>query len=181
MMCNTDSLSYVLLPGSEIPNWISHQAMGSSVSFRVPSYMDGRKIGKVLLCNVYAVNKEAPALGGVSLFIWRLCNKSSRDQYNYRNYTGGCMAINQAPNFDIFEDHIQAKVMEWDEIKMKSGDEIEVATDLQHSHGGEEGIDRQIVEVKRSGIHFVLDDGDEPSVRDDDEICESESEEDRRL
>ena len=179
MMCKKDYLSSVLLPGSEIPNWISHQAMGSSISFRVPPFMDGRKIGKVLSCIVYAANKEVPALGDRGLFRWRLCNKSSGDRSNDWYNVGVCKAITRAP---FFEDHLHAQVMAWGEdrrngIKMKSGDEIEVAIDLHkynsfHGRDMRCGIDPEIVEVKRSGIHFVLD---------DDEICESESEEDSRL
>ncbi|XP_059430129.1 disease resistance protein RPV1-like isoform X2 [Corylus avellana] len=191
MMCKTDYVSSVLLPGSEIPNWISHQAMGSSVSFRVPPFLDGCKISKVLLCIVYAANKEAPALGDEIYFIWRLCNKSSRDQSNDWYDVGRCELIERAPDFDIFEDHIHAQVMAWrdtlwyrrNRIKMRSGDEIEVAIDLHtrfQGRGCMRRIDPQIVEVKRCGIHFGLD-GDEPSVRDDDEISESESEEDSRL
>jgi hypothetical protein len=61
---------------------------------------------------------------------------------------------------------------------MKSGDEIEVDVDLQLWGQGIDhmdikcGIDPQIMEVKRCGIHFVVDEH-EPNVRDD-EISESE-------
>ncbi|XP_059461927.1 disease resistance protein RUN1-like [Corylus avellana] len=56
MLCKTDSSS-LCLPGSEIPNWFSHQTIGSLISFHVPSFLDG-KMGKVLVCVVYAANKE---------------------------------------------------------------------------------------------------------------------------
>ena len=173
-MCKTDEDCHGILPGSEIPNWISHQAMGSLVSFCVPPFLDGRKSSKVLLCIVYAANKEAPELGDWSFFQWRLCYKSSRDQSNDWYTVGKCKVITRAPDFDVFEDHIHAQVFaglntlwcEPNRMKMKSGDEIEVAIDL--IQGGRDymcGIDPQIVEVKRCGIHFVLD---------DDEISESE-------
>ncbi|XP_059430135.1 disease resistance protein RPV1-like [Corylus avellana] len=192
MMCKANYSNSVLLPGSEIPNWISHRAMGSSVSFRVPPSWDGRKIREVRLCIVYAAKKEAPASGDESWFSWRLCNKSSRDQSNDWYHLIPCEAITSAADFDLFEDHIYAHAMAWrycfafppTGIKMESGDEIEVAIDL---HKGYKpymcGIDPQIVEVKSSGIDFDLFDGDEPSVTDDDEIFESEneSEEDSRL
>jgi hypothetical protein len=178
-MCKTDYDSSVLLLESEIPNWISYQAMGSSVSFRVPPFLDGCKINKVLLCIVHAANKEAPALGDRSGFIWGLRNKSSRNQSNNGYDVGISDSISRAPGFDIFEDHIYARVWDWGVI-MKSGDEIEVT--IYDNEIQERsylcGIDPQIVEVKRCGIHIVLD-GDEPSVRDDVEI--SESEEDSRL
>ncbi|XP_059430130.1 disease resistance protein RPV1-like [Corylus avellana] len=165
---------YGVLPGSEIPNWISHQAMGSSVSFRVPPFLFGSKVSKVLLSIVYATNKESPALGD-GRFSWRLYNRSFRDESNHRCWVGSCNAITSVLDYDVFEDHILTRVMEWHvflrhllNFKMKCGDEIEVV------------ICPQLVEVKRCGIHFVLD-GDEPSVRDGDEISEIESEEDSRL
>jgi hypothetical protein len=175
MMCKTDDVCTVLLPGSEIPNWISHQAKGSSVSFRVPPFLDG-KMGKVLLCIVYAVNKEAPReiwdnpnrdiLNEWVSFRWRLCNKSSRDQSNNWDDVGD-LAILRASDFDIFEDHIFAQASK-NRRMMKSGDEIEVAI---HRYEPESmlyflGIRcPRIMEVKRCGIHFVVD---------DDEISESE-------
>ncbi|XP_059430136.1 disease resistance protein RPV1-like [Corylus avellana] len=193
MMCKADYCCSGLFPGSEITNWISHQAMGSLVSFRVPSSLDGRKISKVRLCIVYAANKEAPALGDRSWFSWRLCNKSSRDQSTDWYYLMPGVSSRTALNVDIFEDQIHAQVMAWrycfgyppNRITMKSGDEIEVAIDLKKGYKPYMcGIDPPIVEVKSCGIGFVLD-GDDPSVTDDDEISESESEseseEDSRL
>jgi hypothetical protein len=188
MMFKTDICS-VLLPGSEIPNWISHQTIGSSISFCVPSLLDGNIGGKMLLSVVYAVKKEAPR----EIFDqrrdlrWRmrLRNKSYRDRSNnwddWETVGDFYRVIPEGPDFDIFEDHIAARVIannSWTRniiSKMKSGHEIEVDVDLKLSaHPGivYERIDPQIMEVKRCGIHFVVDEH-EPDVRDD-EISESE-------
>jgi hypothetical protein len=194
MMSKTgNSVDEVLLPGSEIPNWISHQTIGSSISFCVPSLLDGKIGGKMLLCVVYAAKKEAPReifadQRGDLRWRMRLRDKSYRDRSNNCDdwNTVGTFhwVIRKGPNFDIFEDHIVARAIannSWTRnirSKMKSGDEIEVAVDLQlwarriHPRIIYERIDPQIMEVKRCGIHFVAYEH-EPNVRDD-EISESE-------
>ncbi|XP_062171819.1 disease resistance protein RPV1-like [Alnus glutinosa] len=168
-MCKTgDADPVVFLPGSEIPNWISHQAIGSSISFCVPPLLEG-KIDKVLFCIVYAINKEAPRdileQSGYLRWKWRFCNKSSRDQSdNWDDWDDVPHTHPITPAFHIFEDHIHAlKITDsmWIErLQMNSGDEIEFAVDLQMRHQGFIHnskmceIDSQIMEVKRCGIHL---------------------------
>jgi hypothetical protein len=180
MMSKTgNSVSSVLLPGSEIPNWISHQTIGSTISFCVPSLLDGKIGGKMLLSVVYAVKKEAPreTFAQRRRLRWRmrLRNKSYRDRSNsWDDWGTGVMP--DGPDFDIFEDHIAAALVRY-RSKMKSGDGVEIEVDVvleSWAHPGivYERIDPQIIEVKRCGIHFVVDEH-EPNVRDD-EISESE-------
>ena len=78
------------------------------------------KMGKVLLCIFYVVNKEAPRdiiddvqdiLDEWVSFIWRLCNKSSRNHSNNNwDVVRGYSAKLRASEFDIFEDHLFAQV-----------------------------------------------------------------------
>jgi hypothetical protein len=173
----------VHLPGSEIPNWFSYQAMGSSVSFRVPPFMDG-KMGKVVLCIVYAVNKEAADLGRGGSFRWRLRNKSSDGDQSNNWGDWDDVGLNLA-YFDMFEDHIVAQARSdslWrrSRRKMKSGDEIEVAVDLLMwgIDGSIDlkfmcGVDPQIMEVKRCGVHLLVDEH-EHDYDPNDDISESE-------
>jgi hypothetical protein len=146
----------LFLPGSEIPNWITHQTIGSSISFRVPPLLEG-KIRKVLLCVVYAINKETPrdilARGYLLRWKWRFCNKSSRDQSNnWDTVPDAYFGL----DFFNFEDQIFAlKITDsmWIERLQTSGDEIEFAVDLKI---WDQGIIRnsKIMEVKRCGIHL---------------------------
>jgi hypothetical protein len=170
--CQLGLYPFVVLPGREIPNWFSHQTIGSSISFRGRPLLEG-KIRHVLLCAVYAVNKEAPrdrlARGGRLEWKWRLCNKSSRDQSNDWNVVP---LARVEPDFYNFEDHIHAiKMADYmpmayfrpkgiERLPTESGDEIEVAVHLQMWDQGSIynskkcEIDSQIVEVKRCGIHL---------------------------
>jgi hypothetical protein len=126
------------------------------------------KIRHVLLCIVYAVNKEAPgdilARGGWLGWKWRLCYKSSRDQSNNWNEVPYTWI---EPDFYNYEDHIHAIKMEdytskgIERFQTESGDEIELAVNLQMWAQGTSihdtkkcEIDSQIVEVKRCGIHL---------------------------
>jgi hypothetical protein len=169
--CQLGLYPFVVLPGREIPNWFSHQTIGSSISFRGRPLLEG-KIRHVLLCAVYAVNKEAPrdrlARGGRLEWKWRLCNKSSRDQSNDWNVVPLARGF---PDFYNYEDHIHAiKMADYmpmsympegiERLQTESGDEIEVAVHLQMWDQGSIynskkcEIDSQIVEVKRCGIHL---------------------------
>jgi hypothetical protein len=140
----------VLLPGSEIPNWITHQTIGSSISF--PSFLDG----KLLLCVVFAANKEAPRdLSQPGFLTWRLRNKTRTDQVDF---SIGCRADGF---FGSCEDHIFVHVMENDLIDLgtKSGDEIELSVGFNNvmDTSGDE------IQVKKCGIHPLVDD---PNVMD---------------
>ncbi|XP_059429972.1 disease resistance protein RPV1-like isoform X2 [Corylus avellana] len=155
MLCKTDSSS-LCLPGSEIPNWFSHQTIGSLISFHVPSFLDG-KMGKVLVCVVYAANKEVPrVLDLQGWFDWTFCNKTKNPQESYKIESRNCY-------FDSFEDHIFLAMMQFHHInlEMKSGDEIELSIDL----GDQSQVKKCEIQVKKCGIHLLVD---EPNVIDED-------------
>jgi hypothetical protein len=166
MMCNTEYGS-LIIPGSEIPNWFRHQAIGSLISFRVPSFFNG-KIGKVLLCVnvVYAANKEASRDlyqdDNWFQFGWRFCNKTRNSQKYFQ------IEARNRCSFDIFEDHIFIDVMKFDkiELEMKSEDEIELLvvvvlpTMFAHifkdqAHQSE--LKKGSIQVKKCGIHLLVD------------------------
>jgi hypothetical protein len=147
MMCKAEEGSRVCLPGSEIPNWFSHQTTGSLISFRVPSFVDG-EIRRILYCVVFAANKDTSFVD----------DDLRHDQFSitYRNKTRN---IQSSPRWmfsdylNISEDHIfvEAEACEGIdgiglEFDLESGDEIEVSV---------EGTYR---EVKKLGIHLLFDD-----------------------
>ncbi|XP_059429961.1 disease resistance protein RPV1-like isoform X2 [Corylus avellana] len=150
MMCKADDGCSLCLPGSEIPNWFSHQIIGSLISFRVPSFLDGQ-ISKVLLCVVYAANKEVSR--NSDNWGWRFCNKT-------RNPTKYFTADSCKSIFYSCDDHIFVEVTSGDDIKleMKSGDEIELFVKvLPHEEMECE------MQVRKLGIHLLVD---EPNVTD---------------
>ncbi|XP_062173051.1 disease resistance protein RPV1-like isoform X2 [Alnus glutinosa] len=151
------NLGSLCLPGSEIPNWFSHQTIGSLISFRVPSFLDG-KIGKVLVCVVYAAKKEEARLLDLDgWFNWTFCNKTRNPQESYGIESRNCY-------FDSFEDHVFVAMMQFHHInlEMKSGDEIELSVDL----GDQSEVKKCQILVKKCGIHLLVD---EPNAIDEDE------------
>ena len=150
---------YLCLPGSEIPNWCSHQTISSLISFRVPSYWGPGKICKLLVWVVYARNEEAPRdFGRNDGFSWDFRNKT-------RSPNHSCGWAHNAKFFDSFEDHIVVEAMEFPGMleEVKSGDEIEASVSLwiRWSLLGKEK--KCEIHVKKCGIHLV----DEPNVKDE--------------
>ncbi|XP_059430796.1 uncharacterized protein LOC132164320 [Corylus avellana] len=187
MMCEVGSGS-IFLPGSEIPNWFSHQTnegcsiclprreirsyfvptvgwwsyqtMASLISFRVPSFWDG-KIGKMLLCVVFAANKETPRdLSRVCNFKWSLRNKTRTNQMDF--------SIGSPPArfFGSCEDHIFVQGTgdhQMFGLEMKSGDEIEVSVAFESLSMDRSEELKGEIQVKKCGIHLPVN---EPSVMD---------------
>ena len=153
-----DACSLCLPAGSEIPNWFSPQTTGSSISFHAPSFWDG-KMGKMLLCVVFAAKKEAH-LSRVGCFNWRLRNKTRTHQMGF--------TIGSKPDrfFGSCEDHIFVqKTGDYQPFgfEVKSGDEIELFVKLASiSMDRSEELEGEI-QVKKCGIHLL---GNEPSVTD---------------
>ena len=149
------NLGSLCLPGSEIPNWFSHQTIGSLISFHVPSFLDG-KIGKVLVCIVYAAKEEPRLLDLEGWFDWTFCNKTKNPQESYKIESRNCY-------FDSFEDHIFVAMIQFHHInlEMKSGDKIELSVDL----GDQSQVKMCDIQVKKCGIHVLVDD---PNVIDED-------------
>jgi hypothetical protein len=155
MVYKSDERYYLCLPGSEIPNWFSHQTIGSLISFRAPSYWGPGKKCKLLGWVVYARNEEAPRdFDRKDGFKWMFCNKTrSPDE----SYGWGP----KAKFFDSFEDHIVVEAMEFRMSlgNLKSGDEIEAWVTCESSLG----LEKSGIQVKKCGIHLV----DEPNVKDE--------------
>ncbi|XP_059429962.1 disease resistance protein RPV1-like isoform X1 [Corylus avellana] len=157
MMCKLAEVGFsICLPGSEIPNWISHQTIGSLISFRVPSFWSAGKMAKLLVWVVYAGNEEAPTD----------FNRNDRIHLSFCNKTRSPGATfgwtRNAKFFDSGEDHIVVQALIFPDIKKKkSGDEIEVNVLLS-------GRNKCGIQVKKCGIHLV----DEPNVIDEDESVE---------
>jgi hypothetical protein len=148
MIYKADRGCYLCLPaGSEIPNWFSHQTTGSSISFHVPSSW-GVEFSKLLLCVVFAANKEAPRdLSRVSNFSWTLRNKTRTHLTEIViGSRAGCF-------FGSCEDQIFVQATPG--LRMKSGDEIEVSVKIPNEELKGE------IQVKKCGIHLPVN---EPSV-----------------
>jgi hypothetical protein len=166
-MCKAISGGSICLPGSEIPSvfmptvgWFCHLTSTSLISFRVPSFWDG-KIGKLLLCVVFAANKEAPrGLSRMGSFNWNLRNKTRTHQFPFT-------VASIADRFlGICEDHIFVQVMGDHQrvgFEMKSGDEIELSVTLVSlSMDRREELMGEI-QVKKFLIRLLFDD---PNVMD---------------
>ena len=51
---------YLLIPGSEIPKWFSHQNVGVTVNLQVPSDLLGNKLMGIAVCAVFVLRKHHP-------------------------------------------------------------------------------------------------------------------------
>ena len=163
MTCKADCGYFIYLPGSEIPNWISHPTilMDSAISFRAPSYWGPHKYCKLLVWVVFAANEEAPRDSHLGEdFFWIFRNKTRSPSSSH------CLSSNaispgsshtwsyNAIFFDSFEDHIVVEVTEFpgDLNILKSGDEIEVeVVSLPRL------FNKGRLLVKKCGIHVVED------------------------
>ncbi|XP_059429953.1 disease resistance protein RUN1-like [Corylus avellana] len=156
MMCKADVFCSICLPGSEIPNWISHQTIGSLISFRVPSFWGAGKVSKLVVWVVYAANEEAPKdFYRNNGFVLYFRNKTRHPGYSFPNPHG-------TKFFYSFEDHIFVEAMRFPRLDhiVKSGDEIEVKVSQQIEEN------KCGIQVKKCGIHLV----DEPNVIDEDDV-----------
>jgi len=145
---NNDQYRVICLPGSEVPNWFSHQRIGSSISFHVPSVSNGQ-ILRLLVCAVYAANGEYNKMGALDPHVI-IDNKTRGYQH--------ILSPTLFPGPITCEDHVflyQTPLIR-NEIEMESGDEIELSIEL-----------RKAAKVNKCGIHLLVD---EPNVMDE---CES--------
>ncbi|XP_059441190.1 disease resistance protein RPV1-like [Corylus avellana] len=137
-----DQYRVICLPGSEVPNWFSHQRIGSSISFHVPSISNGQ-ILRLLVCAVYSANSEYNKMGGLDPHV--IINNKTRG-YDHTLWP------TLFPGPVTCEDHVflyQTPLIS-NEIEMESGDEIELSIKL-----------RKAAKVKKCGIHLLVD---EPNV-----------------
>jgi hypothetical protein len=137
-----DQYRVICLPGSEVPNWFSHQRIGSSISFHVPSISNGQ-ILRLLVCAVYAANGVYNKMGGLSPHVI-IDNKTRGYQH--------ILWPDLFPGPVSCEDHVflyQTPLIR-NEIEMESGDEIELSIEFWEA-----------AKVNKCGIHLLVD---EPNV-----------------
>ncbi|KAB1223051.1 hypothetical protein CJ030_MR2G022346 [Morella rubra] len=135
-LSKADQPCAIFLPGSEVPNWFSHQAIGSSISFHVPSLAEG-EIQGLLICAVYAAKDENKATASAPFAI--VNNKTRGHQETFR------------PTFrpvpETCEDHycVCHIPLKSYGFEMESEEEIEVSIRAGHA-----------IEVSKCGVHLLL-------------------------
>jgi hypothetical protein len=138
-----DQFRFICLSGSEIPNWFSHQRIGSSISFHVPLVSNGR-ILRLLICAVYAYNGEANGEANVLSACNVIVDNKTR---GYQH----CLWPTLIYFPEIGENNVFVYLTPLiRKGKMESGDEIKLSIEL--SKGGE---------VSKCGIRLIVD---EPNV-----------------
>ncbi|KAF5479001.1 hypothetical protein F2P56_005515 [Juglans regia] len=133
------------VPGSEVPNWFSHQRSGSSISFHVPS--EG-EIRSLLICAVctYLQIGNTPDLDVI------IHNKTRGFQHGLvRIPVEHCAEISN--NLFLFEAPVirnKLKTIDWPEkeMEMVNGEEIEVSFNNWGWIGAE---------VSKCGVHLLLE------------------------
>ncbi|KAF5446667.1 hypothetical protein F2P56_032276 [Juglans regia] len=140
-------LRLLSLPGSEVPNWFSHQRTGSSITFHVPSPSEG-EIRVLPICAVYASKKE-------SHLRW---TKNHVIIYNKTRGYGHVLLpeefdfpVNNSDNLFLVQTHLIGNNLEMvpapeRKLEMVSGEEIEISFELWSS-----------IEVKKCGVHLLVD------------------------
>ncbi|KAG6637715.1 hypothetical protein CIPAW_11G197700 [Carya illinoinensis] len=133
----------------EVPNWFSHQRIGSSISFRVPSLSEG-EIRVLLICAVCTFQKER-----INPYLAVMIHNKTRD---YRHVLvainfGACLNISQ--NLFLFQAHVirnKLKTVDFPEkemeMEMVSGEEIEVSFIYSSLSN---------IEVSKCGVHLLLE------------------------
>ena len=58
--CEEDKRAHVIIPGSEIPKWFSHQNVGALVSLQVPSDLLCNKLIGIAVCAVFVFRQHHP-------------------------------------------------------------------------------------------------------------------------
>ena len=144
MLLKCDDSRAIVLPGSEVPNWFSHQGIGCSISFELPPLSEG-EIHGLLFCAVYAAEDEGQHFGkkGGSLSL-KISNKTGDIILGKPFKSTFCLFPK------IREDHhllVRYIPLRDDKFLMERGEELKAS--LEHD---------ERIEVKKCGIHFLFDD-----------------------
>ncbi|XP_059434489.1 disease resistance protein RUN1-like isoform X2 [Corylus avellana] len=141
-----DESRVIILPGSEVPNWFSHQGIGWFMFFELPPLSEG-EIQGLLFCAVYAAkdesNQEEFSGRSVGFLELEFTNKTGDIKYHFWPW----------PTFSFFpkirEDHLFVRYIPLGHNKylMERGEKVKA------SLGNDE-----LIEVKKCGIHFLFDD-----------------------
>jgi hypothetical protein len=133
-----DQYRVICLPGSEVPNWFSHQKIGSSISFHVPLVSNGQILW-LLVCAVYAANGVYNKMGGLSPHV--IIDNKTR---GYQHILWPDLFLGPVS----CEDHVflyQTPLIR-NEIEMESGDEIELSIEFWKA-----------AKVNKCGIHLLVE------------------------
>ncbi|XP_042480481.1 disease resistance protein RUN1-like [Macadamia integrifolia] len=143
----------IFLTGSDIPEWFSHQTLGSSLSFELPQILNS-KIQGLTVCAIYAAEvegKEVLAAPSVSF-----CNKTNGRRWSY--------TPNQHETPITCQDQIWVGHIPHTKFKnsLEGGDQLEVSIEMEQYwgyfpdifSGNHFGIEHSI-HVKKCGIHLV--------------------------
>ncbi|KAG7957788.1 hypothetical protein I3843_11G192800 [Carya illinoinensis] len=137
----------VCFPGREVPNWFSHQSIGSSISFRVPSLSEG-EIRMLLICAVcsYMQNGNTPDLDVI------IHNKTRKFRHllvsipvEHCAKFSHNLFLFQAP---VIRNKLKTVDFPEKEMEMFSGEEIEVSFNNWGSGYNE---------VSKCGVHLLLE------------------------
>jgi hypothetical protein len=144
LLFKCDDSRGIVLPGSEVPNWFSHQGIGCSISFELPPLSEG-EIHRLLFCAVYGATDEGQRSGEKGSSLWlKISNKTGDiilDQHLYGTY---CFFPKNREDNHLIVKHVPLRD---DKILMERGEELKAS----FGHG-------KYIEVKKCGIHFLFDD-----------------------
>ncbi|KAG2682450.1 hypothetical protein I3760_11G192200 [Carya illinoinensis] len=143
------------VPGSEVPNWYSHQRIGSSISFRVPSLSEG-EIRMLLICAVCTIleqgngTKKVNSTPNLQVMIH---NKTRHYRHVLVPISFNFFAHTSCNLLFLFQAHVirnKLKTVDFPEKEMEmiSGEEIEVSFIYSSLSA---------IEVSKCGVHLLLE------------------------
>jgi hypothetical protein len=144
LLFKCDDSRGIVLPGSEVPNWFSHQGIGCSISFELPPLSEG-EIHGLVFCAVYGAADEGQRFGERRWGLWlKICNKTGDIIFGPTFGETYCFFPK------IREDHhlmVKYVPLRHDKFLMERGEELKAS--FEHD---------KCIEVKKCGIHFLFDD-----------------------
>ncbi|XP_059429121.1 disease resistance protein RUN1-like [Corylus avellana] len=154
-----DCVRFTFLPGSEVPNWFTHQRIGSSISFNVPSISSDHvpslsedAVYILFICAVYAKEDESDRLIKISATV---DNKSRGYRQVIVPATASYFA-NKSDHLFLVEWHLIRRdnalmlVSPGREMELLWKDEIEVSFDISSA-------DLKTCVVNKCGVHLLVD------------------------
>jgi hypothetical protein len=144
LLFKCDESRDIVLLGSEVPNWFSHQGIGCSISFELPPLSEG-EIHGLLFCAVYVTADEGQRFGKQGGSLWLKISNKTGDIFLGRRFSETYCFLPK-----IREDHhlmVKYVPLRDDKFLMERGEELKASVE-HHS----------CIEVKKCGIHFLFDD-----------------------
>ncbi|XP_043691780.1 disease resistance protein RPV1-like [Telopea speciosissima] len=141
------------LTGSDVPEWVTHQSIGSSLSFEVPQVLDS-KIQGLTVCAIFAAEVEGnEVLAAPSI---SFSNKTNGRRWSY--------SANQHETPITCQDQIWFGHIPHTKFKnpLECGDQVEISIEIEQYwgyfpnivSGNSFGLEHSI-QVKKCGIHLV--------------------------